>query len=236
MVPRMMIAQEELVIAIRLLASVLVGGLIGFERTFHGRPAGFRTHTLVCLASALLMLVTVYQDLWMTQLPLDAIRTDPTRMAQGIMTGIGFLGAGVIFKEGLTVRGLTTAASIWVTATLGILVGIGFYFAAAVGTVMVLAILSLFRWVESKLPSEYYAHLVLGFPRAKTLDEPALRKMIAENGFSVANLSSRLTDRGELFEYRMMIKSRDRNATDALSRHLRGLPDVVEFRISPTGD
>ena len=68
-------------------------------------PAGFRTHSLVCLASALLMLVTVYQLHWMTEVPLDTIRADPTRMAQGIMTGIGFLGAGVIFKEGLTVRG-----------------------------------------------------------------------------------------------------------------------------------
>src|SRR5437667_581423 len=71
------------------------------------------------------MLVTVYQNEWMTVMPLDAIRTDPTRMAQGIMTGIGFLGAGVIFKEGLTVRGLTTAASIWITAAIGILIGIG---------------------------------------------------------------------------------------------------------------
>src|SRR5437867_11757456 len=79
------------------------------------------------------MLVTVYQNQWMTIVPLDAIRTDPTRMAQGIMTGIGFLGAGVIFKEGLTVRGLTTAASIWTTAAIGILVGIGFWFAAFVG-------------------------------------------------------------------------------------------------------
>jgi putative Mg2+ transporter-C (MgtC) family protein len=69
------------------------------------------------------MIVTVYQSQWMTFVEHDAIRTDPTRMAQGIMTGIGFLGAGVIFKEGLTVRGLTTAASIWVTAAIGILVG-----------------------------------------------------------------------------------------------------------------
>ena len=90
----------------------------------------------------------------MTHLPLDAIRTDPTRMAQGIMTGIGFLGAGVIFKEGLSVRGLTTAASIWVTAAIGILVGIGFYFAAALGALIVLSILSLFRWIENRLPSE----------------------------------------------------------------------------------
>jgi putative Mg2+ transporter-C (MgtC) family protein len=238
MVRRMtaMLAQEELVIVIRLLASVLIGGLIGFERTFHGRPAGFRTHALVCLASALLMLVTVYQDLWMTHIPLDAIRTDPTRMAQGIMTGIGFLGAGVIFKEGLTVRGLTTAASIWVTAAIGILVGIGFYFAAALGAVIVLVILSLFRWVENKLPSEHYAHLVVGFARAKAINELELRRLIADKGFSVANLSSRLTDRGETFEYRMMIKSRGRDATDALSQQLRTMPDVTEFRISPTGD
>src|SRR5882762_9123800 len=73
---------------------------VGFERTFHGRPAGFRTHSLVCIASAILMIVTVYQNQWMTFVEHDAIRTDPTRMAQGIMTGIGFLGAGVIFKEG----------------------------------------------------------------------------------------------------------------------------------------
>jgi len=79
-----------------------------------------------------------YQGEWMTAVPTEAIRTDPTRMAQGIMTGIGFLGAGVIFKEGLTIRGLTTSASIWVTAAIGILVGIGFYIPALVGTVAVL--------------------------------------------------------------------------------------------------
>jgi putative Mg2+ transporter-C (MgtC) family protein len=117
---------ELMVMALRIVGALLIGGVIGLERSFDGRPAGFRTHSLVCIASALLMLVTVYQNEWMTQVALDAIRTDPTRMAQGIMTGIGFLGAGVIFKEGLTVRGLTTAASIWVTASIGILIGIGF--------------------------------------------------------------------------------------------------------------
>jgi putative Mg2+ transporter-C (MgtC) family protein len=136
------------VILVRVLAAVVVGALIGFERTFHGRPAGFRTHALVCVASSLLMLVTVYQNQWMTIVPLDAIRTDPTRMAQGIMTGIGFLGAGVIFKEGLTVRGLTTAASIWVTAAIGILLGIGFYFAATLGAAATVAILAAFRFVS----------------------------------------------------------------------------------------
>src|SRR6187397_3439512 len=156
---------DEWVIIGRLCGALLIGAMIGFERTFHGRPAGFRTHALVCLASALLMLVTVYQLHWMTEVPIDTIRADPTRMAQGIMTGIGFLGAGVIFKEGLTVRGLTTAASIWVTAAIGILVGIGFWFAAVVGAAATLSVLSLFRYVEALLPSEFYAHHMLRFER-----------------------------------------------------------------------
>src|SRR6266702_3149585 len=92
---------DDLVIIGRVAGALVIGALIGFERTFHGRPAGFRTHSLVCIASAILMIVTVYQNQWMTFMEHDAIRTDPTRMAQGIMTGIGFLGAGVIFKEGL---------------------------------------------------------------------------------------------------------------------------------------
>src|SRR5213595_3215874 len=156
---------HEAIVVFRIAVALLIGGMIGLERSFHGRPAGFRTHSLVCVASALLMLVTVYQSEWMTAVPQDAIRTDPTRMAQGIMTGIGFLGAGVIFKEGLTIRGLTTAASIWVTAAIGILVGIGFWFAALVGAVATLTVLALFRFVETRLPSEFYAHHMLRFLR-----------------------------------------------------------------------
>jgi putative Mg2+ transporter-C (MgtC) family protein len=230
------VTQEEVVILVRVLAALAVGASIGFERTFHGRPAGFRTHSLVCLASSLLMLVTVYQSEWMTAVPLDAIRTDPTRMAQGIMTGIGFLGAGVIFKEGLTVRGLTTAASIWVTAAIGILLGIGFYYAATVGAGATLTTLAAFRFIEHRLPGEFYAHHSLIFERGAVMAEEDLRRLIGEHGFSIANLSYRLSDGGRLFEYGMVIKSRDRRNADALSQHLCQLPEVREFRIAPTGD
>src|SRR5688572_11399531 len=195
-------SHEELVVLLRISIALVVGGLIGFERTFHGRPAGFRTHSLVCLASALLMLVTVYQSAWMTTVPLDAIRTDPTRMAQGIMTGIGFLGAGVIFKEGLTVRGLTTAASIWITSAIGVLVGIGFYLPAVVGTVATLLVLSAFRRIEMMLPSEFYAHHTLKFAREAVIPEDELRALVGKHRFSIANLSHRLTDDGQIFEYR----------------------------------
>ena len=92
--------EQEYTIATHLLASLGAGSLIGLERSFHGRPAGFRTHTLVCVTSSLLMLVPLYQWQWLPGVPLEAVKMDPTRMAQGIMTGIGFLGAGVIYKEG----------------------------------------------------------------------------------------------------------------------------------------
>jgi putative Mg2+ transporter-C (MgtC) family protein len=228
--------QETLTVATRVLAALLVGGVIGLERSFRGRPAGFRTHSLVCIASALLMLVTVYQGEWMTAVPAEAIRTDPTRMAQGIMTGIGFLGAGVIFREGLTVRGLTTSASIWVTAAIGILVGIGFYFPALVGTVATVLVLSAFRAIERRLPSEHYAHHTLKFERGAVMPEEDVRGLVGKYGFSIANLSHRLADGGASFEYRMVISSRDRNGAESLSRELRSIPEVKEFRIAPTGD
>lgn len=181
------------------------------------------------------MIVTVFQDQWRA-IPIGGIQTDPTRMAQGIMTGIGFLGAGVIFKEGLTVRGLTTAASIWMTSAIGILVGFGFYFLVLLGAVATLLILSVFRYIEGKLPSEYYAHHMLRFARDAVTAEDELRTTLAQHGFSIASLSSRLTEGGKLFEYRMVLRSRDPKSAENLSQHLRRLPEVIEFRISPTGD
>ncbi len=227
---------ELLVVLLRIAAALLAGALIGFERTFHGRPAGFRTHALVCLASALLMLVTVYQSAWMTAVPLEAIRTDPTRMAQGIMTGIGFLGAGVIFKEGLTVRGLTTAASIWVTSAIGILVGIGFYLPAAIGTAATLAVLASFRVIEMRLPSEFFAHHAVKFDRQSVMPEQELRKLVRGHGFDISHMSYRLEQAGKTFEYRMVLRTRDRENCERLSVHLCTLPQVIEFKISPMGD
>src|SRR5690606_1695644 len=106
--------------AMPLVAAVVAGGLIGFEREWRGRAAGFRTHILVCLASCLLMEAAVSQGAWQFDvLPGTRIVSDPTRMAHGVLTGIGFLCAGVIFRAGFSIHGLTTAASLWITATIG---------------------------------------------------------------------------------------------------------------------
>jgi len=227
---------EYLEITIAIGGALLAGSLIGLERAYHGRPAGFRTHALVCTSSAILMLVTAYQWMWLDGVPLETIRTDPTRMAQGIMTGIGFLGAGVIFKEGVTVRGLTTAASIWSTAAIGVLYGVGFYFPAVLSTVIVLGILALFRRLEDHIPSQLYAHTVLRFARAKVPSETELRRLLDEHGFSVRDISYALIAGGAEFEYRSVIVTRKMANMERLVERLRSMDDLLEFRLSPTGD
>lgn len=225
------------VLLFHLLAAVFAGGIIGLERSYHGRPAGFRTHTLVCLASALLMLVTMYQWQWLPAgTSMDTVRTDPTRMAQGIMTGIGFLGAGVIFKEGLSVRGLTTSASIWMTAAIGILIGIGFWVPAILSTILTLGTLSVFRWFERRLPSHYYAHQTISFNRDNVMTEDELKEFMAGNGFDVVNISYRTTEETKAFEYKMVICTTNQQNMTRLAASLRQLNMVRNFSISPTGD
>ncbi len=223
-------------ILLRLLTALVVGALIGFERSYHGRPAGFRTHALVCLSTSLLMLVTVYETRWFVAPEQWRVALDPTRMAQGIMTGIGFLGAGTIMKEGLSVRGLTTAASIWMTAAIGILVGIGFYFPAVLATVITLGILSIFGWLEKRVPTRFYAHFLIRFARDAVMAEADMRRLLTAHGFTIANLSYRLDADAGFFEYRMVIRSRSPAHAGRLSNSLGADAAVREFRVSPVGD
>jgi putative Mg2+ transporter-C (MgtC) family protein len=219
----------------RLLAALLAGAAIGYERSYHGRPAGFRTHALVCMSSSLLMLVTVYEATWVRSAP-GEIRVDPTRMAQGIMTGIGFLGAGAIIKEGLTVRGLTTAASIWITAAIGVLAGIGFYFPLIVSVILTLGVLSVFRWIEQAMPTQAFFQFDVRLARDGGLDEDSLRELLAQHGFSIANFSHRFDGEGGIKRHGMVMRTKDRKAVSRLADTLEAHPAILDFRIAPTGD
>ena len=139
----------------RLVLAVLLGGVIGIEREIHGRPAGFRTHIVVCLGATMLMLGSEYfQD------PVGSgMVFDPNRMAAGIITGIGFLGAGAILREENMVRGLTTAGCIWFVAGLGIVIGKGMYPLALWGTLLLFVMLVFFRYAEGWMSVEVYGEL-----------------------------------------------------------------------------
>ncbi|HET7480331.1 MAG TPA: MgtC/SapB family protein, partial [Rubrobacteraceae bacterium] len=126
-------------VLIRLLATVVLCGAIGFERETRDQSAGFRTHILLGLGAALFTLVSSYGFEAFTRAALESggrgIQFDPTRIAAQVVTGIGFLGAGAIIRQGIDVRGLTTAASLWAAAAIGMASGAGYYFGAAATTV-----------------------------------------------------------------------------------------------------
>jgi putative Mg2+ transporter-C (MgtC) family protein len=226
---------ELLEMLLRLTAALLIGGVIGLERTYRGRPAGFRTHAIVCLSTSLLMLISVYDSHWASDFAAGRLVLDPTRIAQGIMTGIGFLGAGTIIKEGFTVRGLTTAASIWMTASIGILIGVGFYFPAIAAAVMTFGTLSVFRWIEDRVPGQLYAEFSIRFPRAATMPEADLLQLVSAHGFVGGKLNYHLDAETDSFEYRMVIRTTGAQNASRLCTTLSGLTTVKEFRIFPTG-
>lgn len=197
----------------------LAGALIGAERTFHGR-AGFRTHALVALASAAAVMVAAG----------DAAAT--SRLAQGVVTGIGFLGAGVIFKEGVSVQGLTTAASVLATAAIGLLFGVGEYVAGAVATSAVLATLIVLRWVEDAFPTRVYAWSVFRFRCEDAPDLAGLEALLARHGVTLREVSyARLQD-GAITEFKGVVAARTDHGLDDLAASLRGLDGLPEFELS----
>lgn len=150
---------------LRLGLAALLGGLVGLEREVRGRHAGFRTNLLVCVGCALVMLVSVsfaYQD-W-PHPPTFNLNVDPARVAYGVMSGIGFLGAGVIIKHQGAVRGLTTAAGLWCVAAIGLACGQGLYVLACVAAVVVLVTLWVLDKFERLLPRKQFRTFVVRRP------------------------------------------------------------------------
>lgn len=152
----------ELDLTVKLLLAALAGGLVGFEREKHGRPAGLRTNLLVAVGSCVMMIVS--EAFYLKYGMFDAettLRLDPSRVAAQIVSGIGFIGAGVILKEGASVRGLTTAASLWAVAGLGMAFGMGFFSLGAIATVLVLISLTLLKKLEPVMNKDRFLTLAV---------------------------------------------------------------------------
>lgn len=158
---------ENFQIFIRLLLAFVAGGLIGYQREKAEKPAGLRTHILVCIGSALITLVSIYG--------FGKMGADPSRIVAQIVSGIGFLGAGTIFRFGPSVKGLTTAASLWAICGVGIAIGVGLYFAALLSVLFIMAVLALLELFEQRLRTKG-AHLI----RVLILDTPGAIGRIGE--------------------------------------------------------
>jgi putative Mg2+ transporter-C (MgtC) family protein len=138
---------QNIELTVRLLGAVVLGGSIGFERELHGKVAGFRTHSLVALGSALIMLVSTY----VYELYQDVATVDPSRIAAQVVTGIGFIGAGTILRSGAGIKGLTTAAGLWTASGIGLACGLGYFRAAVIATLVTLFVLIVFSWVGRQI-------------------------------------------------------------------------------------
>lgn len=148
-----MVSNFELIL--RLLLSALVGGLIGLEREANNRPAGFRTHILVSIGSALIMLISSQAFIGLGE------NYDPARLAAQVVSGIGFLGAGTIIRDGSNIKGLTTAASIWVCGGLGLAIGAGYYVGGLVTAGITYASLTLLTKIEQTVLSKKYKRVTV---------------------------------------------------------------------------
>ncbi len=220
-----------------LLASIIAGGVIGFERDWRGRAAGFRTHILVCLASCLLMEAAVSQGAWRF-LPIagSEIVSDPTRMAHGVLTGIGFLCAGVIFRQGFSVHGLTTAASLWITATLGVLFGVGLYTLGAVGTVLTAAVLVALRLVSKRMPQITIVDADIVWRRGDPDAEERIDAALGEIDGTRRGGKIELIDGGAAVRQRFRLALQGEPAVRALSARLQTIEGVTGYSLDPRDD
>jgi putative Mg2+ transporter-C (MgtC) family protein len=174
-------------IVLNLLGALLLGLLVGYERSYHGRAAGMRTYGIVCMASAALTIIGGYPEFWYGGHGAAlSIGADPTRIIQGVVTGIGFLGAGVIMREGFNISGLTTAASSWASSVIGILVGVGFYLSAMGLAFMASMIMIYLHKLESFLPSRHALAITMRFRQDYVPLESALRRVALERGYEIA--------------------------------------------------
>jgi len=194
----------NIILFMNLLGALLLGLFVGYERTYHGRAAGMRTYGLVCMASAALTVIAGYPEFWYGGHATGVANSDPTRIIQGILTGIGFLGAGVIMKEGFNISGLTTAASIWASSAIGIMVGVGFY-----ATAILLAGLSAacMMWVsrlEGWLPSHPAVSISMRFKKGFVPREDVLRRLSLERGYEIAGGSFSISYQDEQPEWRFV--------------------------------
>ena len=179
--------KTNVLVFFNLLGALLLGLLVGYERAYHGRAAGMRTYGLVCMASAALTVIGGYSSAWFGGNFLLCTATDTSRVIQGIVTGIGFLCAGVIMREGFNISGLTTAASLWAASVIGILVGVGFYAAAiALAGLSALSMMWISR-LEAWLPSRQAVAVRLAFKPGFVPSEQAMRQMAASRGYDIAS-------------------------------------------------
>jgi putative Mg2+ transporter-C (MgtC) family protein len=211
----------QLDISFRLLVASVLGAAIGLERELHAHPAGMRTHLLVSLGSAAFTVLSIF----FFQAPGGSLATDPSRIAAQIVSGIGFLGAGAILKYGTSVRGLTTAASLWATAGVGMAAGAGAWFVAVVTTVLIVFSLGPLNWVIARLRlrgQDLFRLRVLA-GRLEALGE--ISKTLTQNKTEIAGVNTQRLGKGR-YEFELDLRPPPGTKQEAIIAAVSSVKDV----------
>ncbi|HET7028958.1 MAG TPA: MgtC/SapB family protein [Candidatus Limnocylindrales bacterium] len=221
-------------LAIRMILAAVLGAAIGFEREIHEHPAGMRTHLLVSLGSAIFTILSIY-GFELPSGPGGTVATDTSRVAAQIVSGIGFLGAGAILKYGTSIRGLTTAASLWSTAAIGMATGAGEWVIAAVGTLIILLSLWPLNALIERLhqPGTHAIKLRLEIGRLEALGD--ISRLVADRHVDMAGVNSQRLGKGRYeveLELRLPANVRQQDIIGAITR----IPDVDLMESVTPGD
>lgn len=228
--------QANALMLMHLAGAMVLGLILGYERAYHGRAAGMRTYALVCMASCALTVLVGYPQQWFGGQLSGMLPpfTDPTRVIQGVVTGIGFLCAGVIMREGMNISGLTTAASLWAAASLGIVVGMGFYFAAITLTLLCASLMMWGAKLEARLPSHPAIAVTLRGEPQRRFEQAELAAFAEKLGYRFAPGSLSIECSGGCEEWRFVCTAQRNYKGQTLTRfssRLVELPGVAEYRV-----
>ncbi len=200
-----LLGSYELAILVKLLLAALAGGLVGLEREKHGRPAGLRTNILVSVGACTMMVVSEAFFLKYEGLDVQSVlRLDPSRTAAQIVTGIGFLGAGVILKEGASVRGLTSAATLWVVAGLGMAFGMGHISLGVISTALALISLTLLKKLDPVMKKDRFLTVTVTAENRESLNDELLT-LLEKRGLVLADLSSHVDVANQEIFFQMVV-------------------------------
>jgi putative Mg2+ transporter-C (MgtC) family protein len=217
---------NDWVVLLRLLLAALLSGAIGFEREFHGRAAGFRTHILLCLGSTLVMLTSIHIfDVYIARVPCD-----PARIAAGVVTGVGFLGAGAIMQTRASVRGLTTAASLWVVAGIGLAVGSGLYFGAIFTTILTVIALFFFSRLEHAMIRRDWFKTIVVETKEGTEQLKAIREILTDHGASITDFDVHKDPHSGNMIIRLGVKLATARHDEYVARDISGLEGVKSVK------
>lgn len=213
---------------LRMLISAVAGGLVGWDRERRLQPAGLRTHILICMGATLVMLVSIY----IPQTFMDFKNGDPGRIAAQAVTGIGFLGAGAIIKFGVNIKGLTTAASIWITAALGLALGCGLYIVSLVTVGMILFVLWALDNFEKRMFIQKLSKTLRVTVRRDHFDVEKVKRLLKSYKIAVTTVDVDSDIENSIKIYTFVIVFPERIKLNQLENDIEKIENVVRFSIS----